>query len=124
MLARSQGAEVARPQEHDQFVLVGGRVQWVVHPKAGVAEIAPGLGVERVVAKVEVFAAVGQVAHRAVGRDFVDAHRSGLVQAEVEILGLEGQCFGAPGPPVGPEPDVAHLVVVQGGEVGGQLVAI
>ncbi|MCY1542378.1 hypothetical protein D9M68_781230 [compost metagenome] len=92
--------------------------------KARVAQVTPGCGIKGVLAVVEVGTAVGQVAHRAIGLDFVDAHRLGLVQAEVEELGLERQGLCAPEGLGGLEADVAQLVVSDAGQIGGQLVAV
>jgi hypothetical protein len=43
VLPLAERAEVARTQKHDQLVLVGGRVQRVVHAKSGQPQITPVL---------------------------------------------------------------------------------
>ena len=90
--------------------------------KARKAQVAPGVGAHLVFAVVEVGAAVADVAC-ALGRDFVDQHRFFLVQAQVEEHGFERQLVGAPQGAVGAPADIAHLVVVELGEVCGQRVA-
>ncbi|MNV26578.1 hypothetical protein D3C71_1177020 [compost metagenome] len=122
MLTLAQCAEVAGALEDHQLILVGAGVEVVVQAKARKAEVAPGLRPHLVLAVVEVRAAVADVA-RALRCHLVDQHRLLLVQAQVEEHGLERQLFGAPQGTVGAPADVAHLVVVEFGEVGGELVA-
>ena len=119
LLARAQRPEVAGALEDHQFVLVRGRIQVVVQPKACKPQVAPALGLHLVFAVVKVGRAVGDVA-RALGRHLVDEHRLTLVQTEVEEHGLKRQLLGTPQGAFGAPANVAHLVVIQRGERRGQ----
>ncbi|MNT41127.1 hypothetical protein D3C72_1774800 [compost metagenome] len=94
----------------------------VVQAKTCKSEIAPVLGLDLIFAVVEICAAVADVASALRGH-LVDQDGLGLVQAEVKEHCLEWQFVCAPHGPVRAPADVAHLVVVQLGKVGGELVA-
>jgi hypothetical protein len=120
-LSRSKGAEIARAQENQHFVLVFRRVERVVDAKAGKTRAAEFLGVDLVLSIIEIVGVEADLAHPA-GRDLVDPDRLLEIKARVKERQLEGALGAAPVEAVGAIADVPVLVVGQRGELLGQLV--
>ena len=106
----SDRAEVARAEEHHDFVVVVRALQRIVDAEPGVADVARDLARELVLAEVEELGRVGERMH-AVRVDHVHLDAALEVETGVEELDLKGKLLVAPQRAIGLEADVAPLVV-------------